>query len=246
MIFYACFILLCMRRYVHALQPEGYEEPVVLDLLLQHFPFKTTHYSSFRLFVVNPDIQLGHVHKLMVGNAEDLGNNVADIIGVNSFVDFRTVTLGYSVPASIPLGDYHIRLTGTMYNVSQDDARGTPLGSYTLRSQTFPITQDYRFTCTAPKWTPMQSVDDPGFSHVHIVRPHGGQVYFLKSVFHIDLSFQFRNMPTDSQGSDVGPMTVELVNTATGASVSARNISMRTLKAACIALLIYNIRPAAG
>jgi hypothetical protein len=76
-----------------------------------------------------------------------------------------------------------------MHNISglEDDAwlesrLGPPLGNYTVRSQTFPVVQDYPFACTTPKWTPIPSVDDPRFSALLISRPRGGEVYFLKTL----------------------------------------------------------------
>ncbi|KAJ7275800.1 hypothetical protein C8J57DRAFT_1311773 [Mycena rebaudengoi] len=207
----------------------------LLSFDLATYPFNTTRYAVFLLDATNPDIRLRNVLlELMVGKAENIGNDVADIVGVNMSLSSRGIEWGYSVPAAIPAGDYHIRVTGAMYNISglpdntsPDVPLGPPLGNYTVLSQTFPVVRDHPFACTTPKWTPIPSVDDPRFSTLLIVRPHGGEVFNLKTLkdgASLDASFGILN--EFIAPGDVGPVTLEIVNTATGASVRAQILSV--------------------
>ncbi|KAJ7275814.1 hypothetical protein C8J57DRAFT_1311795 [Mycena rebaudengoi] len=246
--------LLCLFLGRYADAATGVNESVTFRFDLTTYPFNTTRYAAFLFGATNLDIrvaaqllfflcladlsalpQLRNVLlELMVGKAEDIGNDVADIVGVNMSVSSRGIEWGYNVPAAIPAGDYHIRVTGAMHNISglEDDGwlesrLGPPLGNYTVRSQTFPVVQDHPFACTTPKWTPIPSVDDPRFSALLIYGPRGGEVYFLKTLKDGgSLYVSFTILNEFIRSGDVGPVTLEIVNTATGASVRAQTMSV--------------------
>ncbi|KAJ7249892.1 hypothetical protein C8J57DRAFT_1355919 [Mycena rebaudengoi] len=203
----------------------------------------TTQYATFHLDATNPDIRFRNVLlELMVGKAEATihaanalyGPRINPLLtlGVNMSFSSRGIVWGYSVPAAasqIPTGDYHIRGTGTMHNISglpdnPEVPLGPPLGNYTVRSQTFPVVRDHRaFACTTPKWTPIPSVDDPRFSALLIDRRLGGEAYFLKTLKDrrsLDATFVFLNEFIDIVWRC--PVTLEIMKTATGASVQAQ------------------------
>ncbi|KAJ7266279.1 hypothetical protein C8J57DRAFT_1511206 [Mycena rebaudengoi] len=155
--------------------------------------------------------------ELMVGKVEDNGE-VADIIEINNS-GFSSSTFSsesffdWHVRAATLPGDYHIRMNATIY---EED--GGPIGPFTQRSQSFSVVQK-AFECMIPAWEPVRSVSDPGFGPLRLDRPNGGEVYYLATAT--------RTMTPVSYSIGVvqdASITLELVNTRTGASAGAQTL----------------------
>ncbi|KAJ7254877.1 hypothetical protein C8J57DRAFT_1657041 [Mycena rebaudengoi] len=155
--------------------------------------------------------------ELMVGKA-DVNNLINSKIN-SGFTDF-----GWQVRAATPPGDYHIRMNATIYESAID---GNPIGPFTQRSQTFPVVQNKPFACTVPAWEPVRSVSDPGFGPLRVDLPNGGDVYYLSNDTHTlaSISSSISVVDVDFKRQDAS-MTLELVNTRTGASAGVQKLTL--------------------
>ncbi|KAJ7844318.1 hypothetical protein B0H13DRAFT_1908937 [Mycena leptocephala] len=136
-----------------------------------------------------------HYHGAHVGEFEDNGNEVVDIMAVEQ-TSISSNSVNYYVHASTPAGDYHIRMNGTIYNGN------TPLSNITTRSPTMNITIIDNFQCNTPAaFTPVRSLSDADYSPVRVIQPVAGDV--------VDM---------------VNP-TLELVNMETGFNTSPQSLS---------------------
>ncbi|KAJ7222902.1 hypothetical protein C8J57DRAFT_1391747 [Mycena rebaudengoi] len=155
--------------------------------------------------------------ELMVGKAEDNGNEVADIMEINSA---GITSFWYRVHAATPPGDYHIRMNATIFQ------KGVPIGPFTQRSQRLPIVQAKPFACTVPAWEPVRSVSDPGFGSLRVDLPNGGDVYYLSDATHnlSSIGYSISIVDANFQREDAS-ITLELVNTRTGASAGVQKIT---------------------
>ncbi|KAJ7239732.1 hypothetical protein C8J57DRAFT_1528076 [Mycena rebaudengoi] len=90
----------------------------------------------------------------MVGKTEDNGNEVADIIEIDSSPNLADL-FGWRVHAATTPGDYHIRMNATIYDslkTRPGATEGDPIGPFTQRSKSFSIALNKPFECTVPEW----------------------------------------------------------------------------------------------
>jgi hypothetical protein len=104
-----------------------------------------------------------------------------------------------------PPGDYHVRMNATIFDRSKGRIGaidGDPIGPFTQRTPTFPITQSKPFECTVPPFEPLRSVSDPTFTPLRIAIPRAGDVLYLTPTlstidvtFHqLDLNYDVRSL----------------------------------------------------
>ncbi|KAJ7127965.1 hypothetical protein C8R44DRAFT_101299 [Mycena epipterygia] len=198
---------------------------------LRRAPFLTFDY----LFEAG---KAGHVLRnitaeLMVGKAEDNGQDVADIIcdHVADQDPVLSFDFFYQAHAATPAGNYHIRMNGTVFDTlsAGPGQPGTPVSNTTFRSKTFTLSSGAPFACTTPTWTPVVSLADPGYSPLRLGQPNGGDTFFLTNLstigtiqvspYWVDESFTFGKIPL---------MTMELVESGTGKSAGSVTINDTT------------------
>ncbi|KAJ7235335.1 hypothetical protein C8J57DRAFT_1530766 [Mycena rebaudengoi] len=148
--------------------------------------------------------------ELMVGKVEDNGNEVADIIEIsNSGFSSSTVSsesfFDWHVRAATPPGDYHIRMNATIY---EED--GGPIGPFTQRSQSFSVVQK-AFECTIPAW-------EPAHWRGSLLL---GDCYHMRTMTPVSYSI---GVVDDNFKVQDASITLELVNTRTGASAGAQTL----------------------
>ncbi|KAJ7479064.1 hypothetical protein FB451DRAFT_1365641 [Mycena latifolia] len=158
----------------------------------------------------------GHVLRnitaeLMVGKAEDNGQEVADIIC-------------YPTHASRLRIYPSLGMNGTVFDTlsAGPGEPGTPVSNTTTRSKTFIMSSSAPFACTTPTWTLVVSLADPGYNPLRLAQPNGGDTFFLTNLstigsitvapYWVDESFTFGKIPQ---------MTMEIVKSGTGQSAGA-------------------------
>ncbi|KAJ7270230.1 hypothetical protein C8J57DRAFT_1468400 [Mycena rebaudengoi] len=187
--------------------------------------------------------------ELMVGKAEDNGNEVADIIEINSVYPQLT-SFGWQVRAATPPGDYHIRMNATIYDSLKGRVgaiAGDTIGPFTQRSETFPIALNKPFECTVPGWEPVRSIFDPTYAPLRVDLPNGGDVFYLPNATHtlatIGTSFSTVDVNYDRRDTT---MTLELVNTRTSTSAGVQKLVSSDLVSSFQSLDLANFKIEAG
>ncbi|KAJ7278925.1 hypothetical protein C8J57DRAFT_1304953 [Mycena rebaudengoi] len=155
----------------------------------------------------NASVQLRNIAlELMSGSAEDLGSDVADIISVNSSLSVgETGLIEYTIHAATPPGAYHIRLNATLYDRATGRSGpfgGVPLSRYSAR--------------LAVPGRPCAASADPAFGPLRVLQPVGGQLILADLQF-VDVDYDFATST---------PMTLELLDSASGASAGVQNVSL--------------------
>ncbi|KAJ7051746.1 hypothetical protein C8F01DRAFT_1091220 [Mycena amicta] len=184
--------------------------------------------GDFSTFTYVFDGAVGHVLRnitaeLMIGKAEDNGQDVADIIMIH-VADTDPVLsddFGYQIHADIPGGNYHLRVNGSVFNtleISGPNDPGTPIGkNVTTRSKTFIITAGPLFVCTHPVFTAVPSVDSPLYSPLRLSTPNAGDVFYLTNLSDVKtISVQPNWVDESFELGKIPKMTMELVESGTG------------------------------
>ncbi|KAJ7200358.1 hypothetical protein GGX14DRAFT_400709 [Mycena pura] len=162
--------------------------------------------------------------ELMVGKAEDNGQEVADIMLDHGNPLLSDNGFGYQAHAATPEGNYHVRVNGSVFFVSSDFSTGetntTFLSNTTLRSKTFILSSGKPFACTTPTWTPVASVADPNYYPLRLATPNGGDMFWLSNLsavgkIMVTPYFTDQSFITGMAGA-VPIMTMELVQSGTG------------------------------
>ncbi|KAJ7110731.1 hypothetical protein C8R43DRAFT_1243075 [Mycena crocata] len=107
--------------------------------------------------------------ELMVGNAEENGQEVADVMRMPGLISrthpgINGIDFFYQAHAATPPGNYHVRMNATVYDTLSvsPGQLGTPVSNITARSKTF------RMSIAPPP--------------LRIGRPNGGDIFFLSNL----------------------------------------------------------------
>ncbi|KAJ7266074.1 hypothetical protein C8J57DRAFT_1329355 [Mycena rebaudengoi] len=151
--------------------------------------------------------------ELVQGSAEDNGNSVMDIIVTNiSSVDKTSVL--YTIHPGVPVGTYHARMNGTIYNGNTILPSGS---AFSTLSNTFSIS-DSNVPCSAGTFTPITGLNDPAYHPLRYSTPVGGDVRTQNSVTgpFSSLSFGFERIDSHFTIPFRVATTMEIINTITG------------------------------
>ncbi|KAJ7896863.1 hypothetical protein B0H13DRAFT_1884931 [Mycena leptocephala] len=101
---------------------------------------------------------------------ENNGQDVQDIVALGLSSDDFSGAVVYQIHTAMPVGSYHVRMNGTVWNGSSDLGTKT-----TTRSNTFTFNgSDLPGLCGNIPWTPVRSVTDPTYNPLRIITPIGG------------------------------------------------------------------------